>query len=839
MRRIVYTFLLLLCVALQGQAVLKEKSLTRTLGVLRLEMASSHARQKKIMAMYEKQSQAQHAELVEYMQQSEQISLILYSQNSDFTFDMAYACQEATDLYRKMKQKTVPYDKIRNRIKSEIVRYDSLIYALEQLPPAVGEAKTNMTHEDSLMMKLDDAKLDLFTLSEAEQNNRKQCLTMAKKLRDNLELFLKTLDKDNKYYANVRNRVENLNDYAKHKYAELQQSIFINGGTSYFKLLITLPMQIERMKNDYEQKYKPLGVRNYSEWRGPVVLFCSVFMLFYIFVAALISNALLRWILPRFLPQKYQTENIKKKRPIFIMALAIFIFAVVVMLLRAFAIKHNLMIMASGMMIKVAWLMEAIYVSMLIRLNGNQIKYGAKIYDPFILMSLIVVWLRIVLIPNSLVNVFLPPILLGMTLWQLSVIRNIKKNVPLSDKVNCSISLVVMLASCVMAWVGFTLMGVQLLVWWMFQLAAIATITCVYDMMEMYEIRVLEKKIKNAYSNEVTDGEILSRMRKGEFVTTTWFYDFVNRAFVPICAVASVFFSVFMAAEIFEIRDLCVSWFVKDLINEEYLQVSLFKLMGLGAGFFLFKYIEYLLRSAYFRFRKSSADESFNATLAKNVIAIVVWGIYIISTMILLKVPRSGIEYVATGLVAGLGFASKDLLENFIYGLSLMTGRVRVGDYIECDGITGKVESISYLSTQIVTLDGSVIAFLNSQLFSKNFKNLTRNHEYELVKVPFGVAYGVNVDEVRKMVLDGISEICVQTEDGRDIVNPKNPINVAFSNFGDNSVDLLLVFWVLVDQKISFTGKAKEKIYKILNENNIEIPFPQQDVYIRSIAKME
>ena len=90
---------------------------------------------------------------------------------------------------------------------------------------------------------------------------------------------------------------------------------------------------------------------------------------------------------------------------------------------------------------------------------------------------------------------------------------------------------------------------------------------------------------------------------------------------------------------------------------------------------------------------------------------------------------------VMAGLATGLGFAMKDLLENFIYGISLMTGRLRVGDYIECDGVQGKVDSINYQSTQIVTLDGSVMAFQNSALFSKNFKNLTRNHGYVLVGV--------------------------------------------------------------------------------------------------------
>ena len=168
-----------------------------------------------------------------------------------------------------------------------------------------------------------------------------------------------------------------------------------------------------------------------------------------------------------------------------------------------------------------------------------------------------------------------------------------------------------------------------------------------------------------------------------------------------------------------------------------------------------------------------------------------------------------------------------------------MSGRVRVGDYIECDGMIGKVESITYQSTQITTLDGSVVAILNSDLFSKNFKNLTRNHQYERIAIPFGVSYGTNVEEVRRLIVEGIKSICKKTPDGRDIVTQKHPILVAFSDFGASSVDLLLVVWVLVDQRISFTAQAKEKIYQVLNDNHIEIPFPQQDIYIRSITNSE
>ena len=208
---------------------------------------------------------------------------------------------------------------------------------------------------------------------------------------------------------------------------------------------------------------------------------------------------------------------------------------------------------------------------------------------------------------------------------------------------------------------------------------------------------------------------------------------------------------------------------------------------------------------------------------------------YAIISVRLLKIPSTAVSVISAGLATGVGFAMKDLLENFFYGISLMTGRVRVGDFIECDGIRGKVDSITYQSTQVVTADGCVIAFLNSSLFSKNFKNITKNHSYEMVSVPVGVAYGANIDQVRTLLTDAVKNLMTQTDDGREVISSEKPISVVFDEFGDNSVNLFVTYWVLVEQKFIMTGRVKEAIYNTLNAHNIEIPFPQRDLHIRSV----
>ena len=370
-------------------------------------------------------------------------------------------------------------------------------------------------------------------------------------------------------------------------------------------------------------------------------------------------------------------------------------------------------------------------------------------------------------------------------------------------------------------------------------------ITCSYDRMEMYENLVMVFRICPELKQRRAKGEhieaeaatLLKEMTTGRHIGKTWLYDLVHRTLVPILAVLSVLFSILWAAQVFEMTALCHKVFMMDFINRPGLiRLSLYKLCLVAALWFVFRYLNYVIRSSYAHYRRQllKPGTEMNMTLARNVTAILVWGLYIIISMVLLEVPWSGISLVTAGLATGLGFAMQNLIENFFYGISLMTGRLHVGDYIECDGIQGKVESITYQSTQISTMDGCVIAFLNSTLFSKNFKNMTRNHRYELVKLPIGVAYGTNVDEVRRMLVDALTPICMERNaDGKYVTNVRKvPLKVAFVDFGESSVELAVVVWMLVEEKISLSSRLREAIYNTLNEHGIEIPFPQRDVHM-------
>ena len=873
--------MLVLTCATSVMAVLKERDLPRTLSVLKAELQDHYERQQSFMSMYEQRGARQHQMLVNYMQQCEQISLMLYSQSSENSFDMAYACQQATNLAQDLKKRNSrmhQYDKIIAQMQSEIERYDALIQSLKSMPPvSAKDADSVLSVYDSILIQAIDSlaeKADslkavkdsmpdshphhlsqheppsqqdsdtshpLF-LSGQELQDREECLKYAQIIRDNMQRFLDNLEAENTYYQSVTAKVAEINAFAQERYKMLQSNIFRNGDENYLDILSHFRMYLMRARMSIHQKYMPFPGHDitFSEWRGATVLFISVFLIFYLSLALLLSYALLRWALPR----KWLGSDFKLRLRMLNNVVGIALFAIIVMIVRATS-DRNFIQMGTGLIINMAWLLEAIFLSLYIRLRGEEMRHAAIIYMPLMFTAFLVILIRIVLIPNVVVNLLLPPLMLALCIWQLVVSRRHRRHLPVLDMVYTYLTTTAMVVCTVASWVGYTLLAVQILVWWTFQLAAIMTITCLYDLMNMYCRRVLIKRVSAlqtsdglpAHLSEEQEKSLLQSVRRGDFITTTWLYDFLYRTLLPILGVSSVLLSFYWASEIFEMTSICEKVFMTDFIKSSNLvRLSLYRICLVAGLWFVFRFLNYSIRAFYTHTRRTiiATGQNLNVTLARNVIAILCWGTYILIALAILEVPKSGISIVGAGLATGLGFAMQSILENFFYGINLMAGRVHVGDYIECDGIAGKVESITYQSTQIVTADGSVIAFLNSALFSKNFKNMTRNHRFELVKIPVGVAYGSNVQQVRQMLVEAIQPLCEQTDaEGRSVARTDVPISVVFSDFGDSSVDLLVCIWMRVEDKIALTARVRETIYETLTHNGVEIPFPQCDVHMR------
>ena len=782
-KRLYIIILLMVAFVLPSNAVLKEANLDTTLYMLRTELTNYHIDLEKQNQAAKAQQLAVIQELISIVKQADQNSIMLYSQRNGYIFDMTYACHEATEQFKKFKSKAVPFRQMIKKNNVEVARFDSLINYLYGM--------------------------NTMFLSEEAQVNRNVDLTLAVNIRRQLVEKQKQLQAYVQAYDRTDRKLQALNDYANRRYADIQNSIFNNGGDNYLRILRNFSMNYKEAKTSVAEKYKPVpGMM--SQWDVRIIFILFGIIIFWGLISIFLNLFTIRIVITQLMKHgmfENRKESFMAKRPCLIMAMTVVTFAVILGIVRM-AVTQNFVIMASQLLVEYSWLVGVILVSILLRVDNDKIKNTFRIYSPLMLVGFIVIVFRIILIPNDLVNLIFPPVLLLCALWQWNVISRKHNQVLRTDKTYAFISLAVFGVSTIFAWTGFTLLAVQLIIWWTMQLTCVLTITCCEGWLSVYAKR---KKLAD------------------KAITDKWLYRFIYKVLLPISGVLSFIISIYWAADVFNMSDTTWEIFNKDYIKTSNFTASLFSISEVACLYFLFNYIN-MTSVDFMRHHFEKADPTSAASkivMFKNVMQVIIWGIWLMIALNVFQVGKSWLLAIFAGLSTGLGFASKDILENIYYGVSLMMGRVKVGDYIICDGTRGKVSSISYTSTMLEATDGSVIAFQNSQLFSKNYKNMTKNHGYELDILEVGIAYGSNVKEVKQILIDALMKLdCIYQEKG---------VKVLLKSFDDSCITLRIVVWVNVLTQAIDDATIMECIYDTLNDHNIEIPFPQREITIKQV----
>ncbi len=775
MKRLLLFCIFALAMITEAGAVLKEKDLEQTLGILRTELKQYDSELTRRSAARKDRTRRLILQLMGTMKRADQNALMLYSQQQDNVFDLTYACHEATKQYHDFHRQQLPFTSFLEKTESEIARYDSLINHLHGIP----------TH----------------IMTKYGAQNRDSCLVLAQSIRAKLYDNESTLQRNIYLYTKAENRLSELNDYANKRYNEIQQNIFINGGDSYPTLIKNLNRRWQQMTDNLRKKYSFNSNAN-SQWSAEWIFGMFLGILFYVILSIILNALFFKFALPN----KFKTEEFMKKRTCIIMATTTITFAIIQGLVISNT-SQNFLIMASSLLVEYSWLLGVILISLLLRVKGEQIKSAFRIYAPLIAVGFVVIGCRIILIPNELVNLILPPILLICAIWQWIVIRRHNQNIPRSDIFYTYISLTVFVASVICSFLGYTLFAVQLIIWWIMQLTCILTINCLSRYLEIYakRKRLIQKPI-----------------------TKTWAYYLVEKTVIPIMGVHSVMLSIYWAAKVFNLTDMCIMIFKYKFIEMENLEVSIIKLTMVINAWFLFRYIS-KTTLAFLRMHYEITDPSTAASkevMGRNVIQVLVWGAWLMFSLSLFNISLAWLLAISGGLSTGIGFASKDIIENIYYGASLMAGRIKVGDWIDVDGTMGKVVSISYTSTIIESMQGEVIGFQNAQLFTKNYKNLTRNHGYVMASVPFGVAYGSNLKEVANMVEEAVNHMHHQ------YLDPEKQAKCIVTEMADSSVNFKLVVWADAPKRAVVISDMLKCIYDTLNEHNISIPFPQRDIHM-------
>ncbi len=174
-----------------------------------------------------------------------------------------------------------------------------------------------------------------------------------------------------------------------------------------------------------------------------------------------------------------------------------------------------------------------------------------------------------------------------------------------------------------------------------------------------------------------------------------------------------------------------------------------------------------------------------------------------------------------------VGFAFQDIFENFFAGILLLWRfPFENGDFIECQGIVGKVESVNIRMTEIRLTTGELVLVPNATLF-KNPVNVLTNKPYRRVTIMTGIAYEENVSQSVSVIETAVKN-CTTVE-------TSEPIEVFPQNFGSSSIDIEVTWWTgnkPVDIRRS-RGEVVTAVKKALDEAGIEIPFPYRTLVFK------
>ena len=868
-RKLFSILVALLVMAVPALAVFTGLGLDATLSNLRRELYHDYVQISETREMMDGQYAQQHQKMVEIVKLCNDLSLMLYSQKQDYTFDISYALEKVTREYNDFNKNRTPYDRIVFSLDVEMNRYARLIESLRRLPPELREVQVvpdslayhndtldaHLIHNESLLQQELQEQVEAvlasntaFILSESGQTDRDSCLLYASEL---LKLYAETRDQvmaDSTHYREARLRMEESYQYARDYYGILENKVFVEGQTPWFTILQHPAQYWKEVRRVMGEKYSFSSIRDWMSGEiqhnadeapednrvsNVAKLYWVALYVIAFFVLWGIS-ALVLLLLCRFVKPIGKWVEPEQKR-----YLALLLACVLFLILSYESIEDDIARQGMHIMHTFILLLMAINTALLIRVDASKLKNGVRIYLPTVFMALFVIGCRVVFVPNAFLNFFFPPLLLIMTLWQLlaNLLRGSKADQ--TDTVIGWVSLAVMAVALVVSWAGYVFLALIILVWWYFQLAVILAIATVWDMTLLYKKDRLDKRI-TAYNAKIT--YVTGPAKEKLLFRATWFYDLIREVLIPLLVLYSLPTCVYWALNIFEFNDLFHNLFEEPFIRQGEFRVSVYDILFLAGLFMLFRYCNKAIHTLwqtfkYNRFmrkhnRKSVRNNEINLALGNSLISVFVWFVYVDIFIVTLKIPTGSLGLIAGGLSAGIGLALKDILNNFIYGIQLMGGRLRVGDWIECDGVRGKVVDISYQTTVVETLYGTQVAFLNSDLFGKSFTNLTKNNSYELTIVKVGVAYGTDFEKVRVALEEGLQVLRKKDAYGREIVEPNYGFYIRFDDFGDSSVNVAVRQYVLVPEQIEYVYQCKELIYKILKENDITIPFPQRDVHM-------
>lgn len=748
---------LLAAISHPAHAVLQEKNLDSTVKMLYADLSVLRDNVQKKLDNYEKKRMGYWRRMGELNKMCQEASIVLYSQEERYLFGMAQASQTMRNIYDRFMAEHNPFDHWMVSIQRETTRYQRL-----------KEALAGLKDED---------------LSEEGRACRQKTIEICGMLQDTLAAYIRLLCKDDSRYEQMERQMDELESYNLKVFGQVRNRIFFFGSENYFTTLKHFPEHWKEFRDDlYDRFFTGQGATD--DWAAAdrmTLLWKFVILALAIGIAIGVKKKV-----PACCPS---VSDLYVKRNYYAFVLALALIIVGFELLAFFSSQNQYMVHSIRLRCEFLLLVESIFLAVLLRVERKDIRRAVLLYLPVLVTTSILIGFRILLVSSIVVTLTAPMLFLASALLQLVLIVTLGKGLPRIDLLNGWLTLAFTVVCLVVAWTGHRFLSLFIMMYWAVLLTGMQGLFCISHLL-------------GADKPESKSG-----------VRSMWIAPAMNKLIYPLSVLVLLVGGVLWVAHLFNLNSWVADKMMENFIDiPEVGSISIAKICFLTALAFVFRYTIYavkmILRSVY-----RERYDTGSIPVAVTIGSIIVWCIYVIVTLLMLDVNDNGIVAAIGGASMGIGFALKDTFENFFCGMSMMLGRVRLGDIVECDGIRGRITNIGISSTILETEDGAVIVFLNRQLFNKNFKNLTKNHDWAMRRVEVRIAYGNNVEKARMLMLE-----CVQGVAG---LAPNRNSMVFLNDFGDGKICLVLVVWISVHAERSTLSEIREKIYKTLAEHDI------------------
>jgi potassium efflux system protein len=191
----------------------------------------------------------------------------------------------------------------------------------------------------------------------------------------------------------------------------------------------------------------------------------------------------------------------------------------------------------------------------------------------------------------------------------------------------------------------------------------------------------------------------------------------------------------------------------------------------------------------------------------------------------------SQVQWLVAALSVGLGFGLQEIFANLVSGIILLFERpIRVGDTVTIGDVSGKVSQIQMRATRIVDFDQKELIVPNKTFITDKLVNWALSSKITRVVIPLNIAYGSDVELAHQVITETVHSTAL-------VLSEPSP-DVYFLGFGDSALEFSIRVYVNeLGHRLAVTHDLHLRLYKALDANNIEIPFPQRDIHIRSIVK--